>query len=292
MPLSNRPMPHLHRAVRRLTLVGCIAAAAAPIPVAAQAQQALDRTRDRGPGIAVSMFGTYVSPGELLFYPFLEYYHDRDAEYSPAELGYGHDLDYRGEYRGIEGLIFFGYGISDRFAVEFEAAVISARQDKAPNDTSAMPDRLEQSGLGDVEGQLRWLWARETESRPEFFSYFETVLPIQKKKKLIGTQDWEFKLGAGMIRGFRWGTTTVRLSVIYDEGEAGTGEYAVEYLKRISSLLKVFAAVEGEEDEVDLITETQWSVGSNMTLKVNNAFGLTSKAAGWSPELGLLFRFD
>lgn len=289
---SNPLMSPLHRAARHVALIGCVAGIGTLLPNAARAQQPFDRTRDRGPGIPVSQFGTYVSRGEFLFYPFVEYYRDRDAEYSPIELGYGPDVDYRGEYRGIEGLVFIGYGFSDRLAAEFEIAFISARQDKAPDDTTAMPDRLEQSGLGDVEGQLRWLWARETESRPEFFSYFETVFPIQKKKRLIGTQDWEFKLGAGMIRGFRWGTTTVRLSLVYDEGEAGTGEYAVEYLKRISSLLKVFAAVEGQEDEVELITETQWSLGRAVTLKVNNAFGVTAKAAGWAPELGLMFRFD
>jgi len=261
-------------------------------PGAVHAQQEFDRTRDRGPGIAVSQFGTYVDRGQFLFYPFLEYYYDNDAEYSPAELGYGADLDHRGKYRATEGLIFIAWGVSDRLAIEFEAAVISARQDKASDDTTAMPARVEESGLGDVEGQIRWRWQRETESRPAIFSYFETVFPIQKKKKLIGTQDWEFKLGAGLLRGFRWGTATLRLSIAYDEGEAGTGEYAVEYLKRISSLLKVYAGVEGTEDEVELITETQWSLASNVVLKLNNAFGLTAKASGWAPEVGLMFRFD
>lgn len=253
--------------------------------------QQLDRTRDRGTGIATSMFGTYIEPGQILFYPFVEYYHDNDAEYSPAELGYGLDQDFRGEYRAIEGLIFLAYGVSDRLAVELEAAVISARQDRSPEDPTAMPQRLEESGLGDVEGQLRWRWQRETDGRPELFSYFETVFPVQKKKKLIGTQDWEFKLGGGLIRGFGWGTLTARLSVVYDEGEAGTGEYALEYLKRLSSLLAIYAGVEGTEDEVELITETQWSLSRDVTLKVNNAFGVTSKATGWAPEVGLMFRF-
>ncbi len=45
--------------------------------------------QDRGSGIPTSMFGTYVRPGELLVYPFIEFYMDSDAEYSPDELGYG-----------------------------------------------------------------------------------------------------------------------------------------------------------------------------------------------------------
>jgi hypothetical protein len=56
-------------------------------------------------------------------------------------------------------------------------------------------------------------------------------------------------------------------------------------------LLAVYAGVEGTEDEIELITETQWSLSRDVTLKVNNAFGLSSKAADWAPELGLMFRF-
>ena len=83
-------------------------------------------------------------------------------------------------------------------------------------------------------------------SGPEVFSYFETVFPLQKRKRLIGTQDWEFKLGTGVIRGFRWGTTTLRAAIAYDRAErkGELGEYAVEYLKRLSPAVRVFAAIE------------------------------------------------
>lgn len=254
--------------------------------------QEVDRLRDRGPGVPVSMFGTYIERGQLIVYPFFEYYLDNDAEYSPAELGYGLDEDFRGRYRGREGLLFLGYGISDRLAIELEAAVISAWQERSPDDPSDMPARIEESGLGDVEGQLRWRWRQETENGPGIFSYFETVFPLQKTKLLIGTPDWEFKFGTGAVRGFRWGTGTVRLAVAYDEGHIEPGEYAVEYLRRISHLVRVFAAVEGSEDEIELITETQWTLARNIVLKLNSAFGLTSKAADWAPEVGILFRFD
>ncbi|MGI9078730.1 MAG: hypothetical protein ACR2G6_15585 [Gemmatimonadaceae bacterium] len=202
-------------------------------------------------------------------------------------------MDYRGKYRASEGLIFLGYGVSDRLAVEFEAAVIKARLEKSPDDPTGMPPVLEESGLGDVEGQLRWRWKRETERRPEIFSYFETVLPLQKQKRLIGTRDWEFKFGSGIVRGFKWGTTTLRAAVEYDgeEGSVGLGEFALEYLKRISPALRVFAAVEGAQDEIELITEAQWFLRPNIVLKLNNAFGVTSKATDWAPEIGLMFSF-
>ncbi len=210
------------------------------------------------------------------------------------ELGYGLNVDFRGEYRASEGLLFLGYGITDRVAFELEAAVITARQDKAADDPSNMPARVEESGLGDVESQLRVLLAQETEDRPGVFSYFETVFPLQRTRRLIGTKDWEFVLGGGIVRGFAWGTITVRLATEYDreENTMAFGEYALEYLKRVSPRLRLFAAVEGSEDEVELITEAQVFLRPNIFLKLNNAFGATSKATGWAPEVGVMFSFQ
>lgn len=284
----NRPLR-----LARAKLMVALAIASAITAARSWAQQPLDRLRDRGPGIATSMFGTYVRPGELLLYPFFEYYRDADAEYSPDEMGFGIDADFRGKYRASEGLIFLGYGLSDRLAVEMEAAVITARLEKSPDDPSAMPTRVEESGLGDVEGQLRWRWNRETDRRPELFSYFETVFPLQKNRRLIGTRDWELKLGTGMVRGFAWGTATIRAAVEYDaeDGSAALGEYAVEYLKRLSPRVRVLGAIEGDQDEVELISEAQWFLRPNVFIKLNNAFGLTSKAADWAPEIGIMFAF-
>lgn len=283
----------IHRAqVIGLSVLGLALVAITP-PAQLGGQETLDRLRDRGPGVPSSMFGTYIEEGQFLFYPFFEYYLDSDAEYSPDELGYGLDRDYRGEYRASEGLIFLGYGITDRLAVEFEAAVITARLEKSPADPTTMPAVIEESGLGDVEGQLRWRWNRETESRPEFFSYFEAVFPLQKGKQLIGTSDWEFKLGTGMVRGFAFGTMTFRAAVEYDgeEQSVAPGEYAVEYLRKISPEFRLFLAVEGSEDEVELIPELQWFIRPNVMLKLNSAVGATSKATGWAPEIGLMLAF-
>ena len=262
-----------------------------PVPQLA-AQQPVDRSRDRGPGVPLSIFGTYIGAGELIVYPFFEYYRDNDFEYEAAELGFGSDItEFRGRYRAREGLIFLGYGFSENVAAEFEAAVISASLDKSPLDATVLPSRLEQSGLGDVEGQLRWRWRKETNTRPEFFSFFETVFPFQRSKLLIGTPEWEFKFGTGIIRGLRWGTVTLRAALAVSGGTFEPGEYAVEYLRRLSSRLRVFAAIEGSEDEVELITEAQVFLNQRICLKLNNAFGVTSKATDWAPEIGLMMIF-
>ena len=277
----------LRPAVLILSLAMALSAVAVPD---AQAQPT-SRQRDRGPGIPTSMFGTYIERGEWLLYPFVEYYRDGNLEYSPDEFGFGLDADFRGRYNATEGLMFVSYGLSDRLAFEFEAAVIKARLRKAPEDPSSMPAVLEESGLGDVEGQLRYRWNRETDRAPEVFSYLEVVAPLQKNKVLIGTQDWEFKFGTGFVRGFSFGTMTIRAAMEYDAADQNLalGEVAVEYLRRVNSKLRLYAGVEGTQDEIEGITELQWFLRPNLVVKINNAFGLTSKATDWAPEFGLMF---
>jgi hypothetical protein len=265
-----------------------VAVALTPVSAAAQDQQ--DRLRDRGEGVPLSMFGTYLRSGQVMIYPFFEYYRDGDYEYESGELGFGNDItELRSRYRAKEALLMFGYGLSEDVAVEVEAAVISASLTKSPLDSSTMPAVLTQSGLGDVEAQLRWRYNRESASRPEVFSYFETVFPFQKEKLLIGTPEWEFKFGTGIIRGFSFGTITARAAVANVGGTFEPGEYALEYLRRISPRLRIYAGLEGSEDEVEAIGEAQIFLRPNVMLKINNAFGITPKAPGWAPEIGIAF---
>jgi hypothetical protein len=249
--------------------------------------------RDRGTGVPVSQFGTYIQKGQFLVYPFFEYYRDSDAEYAPNELGGTVDIDYRGKYRASEYLLFVAYGFTNRFALELEAAYIDAELETAPEDDTALPTVVSESGLGDVEGQLRYRWREETAGGPEVFSYFETVFPTGDEGSLIGTSDWEFKLGAGATRGYGFGTMTARLAIEYDQAEEtfAMGEAAVEYLRRLSPQWRVFGALEGSEDEFEAIVEAQWHFTKFAALKLNTAFGVTSKATDWAPEIGVMFNF-
>ena len=280
------------RALAFMLLLTLTGAASAPAQPASQPATVPDRLRDRGPGLPTSMFGTYVERGELLIYPFFEYYRDRNFEYKPSELGALGDEDFRGRYRATEGLIFMAYGLREGLAVEFEAAVISATLDKSPDDFSTLASQTKESGLGDIEGQIRWRWRRETDRRPEIFSYAEVVVPHHGDKLLIGTPGWELKYGVGFVRGLKWGTITARAAVQYEEASAShfdLGEYAVEYLRRISPSVRLYAGIEGTQDEVELITEFQWHVSPNVFVKLNNGVGLTSKATDWAPEVGVVF---
>lgn len=263
----------------------------------ASGQELPRHLRDRDTGVATSMFGTYVREGELLVYPFFEWYSDSNLEYKPTEFGYPVDADFRGKYRASEGLLFLGYGITRNLALELEAAVISAELEKSPSDPSAMPARLKESGLGDVEGQLRWRLQDEVkDGRPEIFTYFETVFPLQRNRRLIGTSSWEFKLGVGAIRGYSWGTMTARVAVenARDEGKRKfeAGEYAIEYLRRFSRTWRVVAVIEGNQlDEVELIAEAQWHFHPRAFFKLNTGWGLTTNATDFAPEIGVMFSF-
>ncbi len=244
---------------------------------------------DRGTGQPTSMFGTYIRGGELLVYPFFEYYHQAEEDYSPAGFGYVDGSEYTGSFIAREWLIWVAYGITDRLAVEFETAYhINASLRTDPADPSGMPTQINEAGLGDVEGQIRWRWRPEDDKRPEIFSYYETVFPMQRDKNLIGTSAWELKLGSGLIKGFRWGTVTARAAMEYSEKNFALGEMAVEYLKRISSRLRLYAGLEGTGDEFELITEAQVFLSPNIFIKFNNAFGITGAATDWAPEIGVM----
>ncbi len=275
-------------------VLAAVAVLAAGAPLGAQDPELPEYLSDRGRGLSTSSFGTFVEKGEILVYPFYEYSKTTAFEYQPRELGFVGSDDFLGKLVEHEYLLFLAYGISDRLAVELEGAVYTkATFDKAADDPSAVPAHLEESGLGDVEAQLRWRWQEETADRPELFSFLEVVFPFQKNEVLIGTHDWEGKLGFGVIRGYRWGTITGRATIAYDgeESQVELGEYAVEYLKRVSPGWRLVAAVEGETEDVFLIGEAQWFFSPRAFLKLNCGVGLTEQAPDVAPEVGVLFRF-
>ena len=251
--------------------------------------------QDRGPGVPTSRFGMYVGRGELLVNPFFAYSTDHNREYQPLNLGYGLLQDYRGRFRSTEALLFVAYGLTDWLALELEASRISARLDKAPDDTSAMPSRIEESGLGDVEGQVRMRLMRERRGRPELFGFLEVTIPSQTGKVLIGNPDWDVRPGFGVVRAFPWGTMTTRITVEYNHDDRlwDLGEFSVEYLKNLSPSVRLNLAFEGGEtgamDEWDLVAGVRWRIRDRFFLKLDNAVGLMSKSTDWAPEVGVVW---
>ena len=253
---------------------------------------------DRGDGIHVSLLGSYVREQELLFYPFYEYTHFSNFEYKPSELGFTPgiegDRDFFGKAYTHEFLLFFAYGFGKSLAVEFESAVYSTVTfHKASNDTSTVPNRIHESGVGDTEFQIRWRWLTETAARPEALFFLKTVFPLQHNKKLLGTQDWEFAPGIMLTKGFPFGTLSFSGELFYSTGEHKLefGAYEFEYVKRLSPAWRVALAYENDQGEASLIGEVQYTLSKHAVLKVNSGFGLTKKAATAAPEIGVLFSF-
>lgn len=249
--------------------------------------------RDRGPGMRTSMFGSYVERGQLLIYPFYEYYYDNNMQYSPDEYGQASTTDYEAKYRAHEGVLFWSYGITDRLNIEMETAVISAEFTKDPADPTATPARIKESGLGDIEGQLTYTWMKENEHRPELYSFVEAVVPHAKNKPLIGTEDWEFAFAAGGAKGYGFGTLVASIGVEYSAASStpwDLGETELGWLRRLSPKWRVYVGLEGGgTDELSLITEAQRKLARYATLKMNLGIGITSNTTDWAPEVGVMF---
>lgn len=253
------------------------------------------KPRDRGSGISSSIFGTYIDKHQLVIYPFFSYIIDHDQEYSPAQLGLGPDDTYLGKYKASEGIIFVGYGISNRFALELEASYIAVTFDKSIDDNSGFPSRIEESGFADFEGQLRVRIANESAGRPEVFGFLEITPPFQRNRKLIGNEDWDFKPGIGIVKGYSWGTITFRSTIEYTRTDSSlnVGETALEFIRRFSPKWQFYCGIEGGEgggpDEWVLTPGINWQISQNLYVRCYSAIGLFPKATDWAPELGLLY---
>jgi hypothetical protein len=259
----------------------------------------LDLLADRGPGIPTSQFGTYIESGQWMVYPFVEYDKNTNEEYTPTELrfprsGFTGEEEFFGHLSQREAVLFIGYGLSEKFALEFEAEMyVDATLQKSPLDTSPVPPRIHESGFAGAEAQLRWMMREETAERRAIYSFYEIEFPFQDRKVLIGAQDVEVAAGAGFVRHHSWGTLNGRMSVAYDGAEQKfeLGEYAIEYLKRVNDRWRMVGTIEGEDDEVSLIGEGQLTLRKGIILKLNSGFGLTKKASDFAPEIGVIFTF-
>jgi len=251
--------------------------------------------RDRGTGIPASVFGTYLEPHQLLIFPFFAYSKDNDREYQPAKLGFGLNADFRGRFRSSEGLIFIGYGVSNKLALELEAAYITAHLDKDPTDPSAMPARISEKGIADLEAQVRYRPFTETAGWPELYTFLELTPATNTRKVLISEPNWDVKPGFGVVKGFPFGTLQLKIAFEWNRESRSPdmGEVAIEYLKRLSPALRLNLAIEGGEtgapDEFELIAGLRWRIGERAWLKLDNSVGLSPKATDWAPQVGVQF---
>ena len=285
----------IHFPSRRMTLTLTLVIGFAPNTSWSAEEPLPYYLKDRGEGVTTSLFGTYIKKNELLVYPFYEYIKSNKEEYHGSELNGIGEIDYLGKLEEHEFGLFIAYGFTDDLAVELEAILYGdVTLDKAANDTtSGIPNRIHESGFGSVETNVRWRLRRETTTRSEIFVNFEVEYPLQKDNLLLGASDWEFSTGIGWVKGYTWGTLTPRISIVYDRGEREVelGEYAIEYLKKVSDSFRWVSTLEGEGADISLIFESQWHINKNSFWKIGSGFGVTGQAEAFSPEIGLMFSF-
>jgi|SRR5262245_35205393 len=279
------------RLARRCLVVLVLLAAFHPLRAAADDLPAY--LRDRGPGVRTSSFATFVEHKQLLIYPFYEYYYDNNIQYSPEEYGGAGTQDFEGKYRGDEGILFLAYGITRNLEIEMEAAYLSASFEKDPADTYGTPQKVSDSGIGDIEGQITYRFLTETEKRPELYTFMEAVVPHDKTNPILGTEDWELKFGAGGFRGYGFGTVWASVSAEYITASStpwDLGEWELGWIRRVNPQWRFYAGIEGQAtDEVALITEAQRKLAPYATLKMNLGIGITSNSTDFAPEVGVMF---
>lgn len=287
MPTDRSPI-----VLRLATLMMLLTCASRPM----EAQDSLPRwLKDRGDAISSSMFATYIHPGELVVYPFFEYLRDNNREYQPKEFGLGPEIDFRGRFHSTAEQIFLGLGVNDWLALEFEMAHVSAELTKSPSDGFLPPGKIRQSGLTDIEGQVRARVTRESARWPEFFVYSEFVARTQRARFLISENYWDIKPGVGFIKGFGFGTLSARINLEYnhEEKKLDLGELSVEYLKRLSPNFRLFVDFEGGEtgslDEWTTVQGFELRLSHSLFLKFDNTLGISSKADDWVPQAGLMW---
>lgn len=211
-------------------------------------------------GVPTSLPGVYVERNQILFHNAARYYQLKRFEYTPDEQGRAIDRDFFGRYSTWERLLYFGYGLTNGLAVEMEATVVSdAVLETSPQDTGSRR-RIRESGLGDMETRLNWQWLREEESRPGVFSYGEIGYPLQPGNRIIGSSEWEGKLGSGMMRSTRWGTVALRAAAKYEseEGAVEFGEVGLDYLKQVTPACRFLAGVERLPNEWEFVLVAQF----------------------------------
>jgi hypothetical protein len=251
--------------------------------------------RDRGPGVRTSEFQTYVARHQLLLLTSAAYIRDHNLEYNPLDWGYGSQEGLRASYRSSEAQLVLAYGITDWLGVELQGSNVSARFERSPSDTSATPARIRESGFGDFAGQVRVRLAQEHGRRPEIFGAVEVIPAAQRGRVLIGDAHWDVNGEIGVVRGFGFGTMTLRTTIEYNHGDShwDLGETSLEYLRRLSTSWRVLLAIEGGEtgalDEWTFVTAGQWRIANGCYVKFANGFGLMSKSTDWEPQVGLLF---
>ena len=255
--------------------------------------------RDRGAGVPTSLTGINLDYSEWVGVASYQDLENRGFQYAPEEFDFPDENDYLGKYTFSGGIFFLGYGLSDSVSLGLKVTGGSAKLIKAPDDPSAMPPAIKESGIGEIAPELTWRFMNETSSRPELYTFVSILIPHDTDKNLIGTQDWVVLPGFGLNRGFSWATLSARINFEYDAASVSQldfGKWSIEGQRRFSDAWWLSAGFEGQVggannfDEVWQTTYVQWSASPHVAVRFGSRIGLTTMTEGWTGELGIVVR--
>ena len=255
--------------------------------------------RDRGPGVPTSLSGIYLTPGEWLGAASYQDLENRGFQYTPDDFGFADTNDYLGEYRFSGGFFFLGYGLNESIALALKVTGGSTKLTKASDDPSAMPAEIKESGISEIAPELTWRFITENVDRPELYAFVSILIPHDRDKDLIGTQDWVVLPGIGLNRGFSWATLSARMNFEYDAASESTldfGKWSVEGQRRFSDSWWVSVGLEGQVggatnfDEAWQTAFIQWSPTPHIAVRFGSRIGLTQMTEGWTGEIGIVVR--
>lgn len=267
------------------------------IAAAAGMEPLPDYLRDRGTGIPTSLFGSFIAEDEVWVYLFYEYVLEDRFEYNPDDFGYEPDEDFLGKGHLHQALVFLGWGITDSLMLELEMSAYDHQTvERSDRDHGTGPRDLVESGLGTVEGQLRYRIMKETETWPDLYTFIGWELPFQRTKHFIGASEWELFWGLGLVKGFKWGTINLYCNPFVwlpESEEESFGSVGFDYIKRLGEHWRLVLAAEssGGIQDWSAIGEVQYHVNDRLYFKFNCGFGLTEDEPVIAPEVGVMFRF-
>jgi len=256
-----------------------------------------DFLKDRGTGVTTSMFGHFIQKGELVVYPFIEYFYDSNYEYQPLDFGYDVEEDYLAKYSGSSEQLFLGYGFHRNIALELGISYQKISFEKPADDNSDLPAKIEEKGFGDIESQLRFRLLEETKRSPEVFSFLNLTVPTQKDKILLHDKHWDIKLGLGFMKGFPIGTFSLHTDLEYNHVDShfDVGETSLRYLRRLADKWRMMLGIEGGEtgaiDEWELISTIHYQLSELITIKADNSYGISPKAIDFTTAFGIMCTF-
>jgi len=172
---------------------------------------------------------------------------------------------------------------------------VSARFERSSLDTSGTPATIKESGFTDLAAQARLRLASEQGKATEIFASLEFIPATHRGKKLISDRWTDLKGEIGLVRGFQFGTMTLKTTVEWNHGTTlGPRQHRWSTCDRCrpsgGCSWRSRAARAGAMDEWVFVTAAQWRI----SIAPFSSFPTASawrRIHDWEPQVGIMLAF-